>query len=143
MSLQVFEVRTSSEQDLAYQVRNKVFVVEQGVHPTIELDEHDVHATHFLAQWNEEPVGAARIRLLDPNTAKVERVAVLQSYRGRHIGVKLMEAIEATAKTKGLAKLKLNAQKHAEPFYTSLGYISSGQPFDEAGIIHIAMEKKL
>jgi predicted GNAT family N-acyltransferase len=143
MSLQVFEIKSSGEQDLAFAIRNQVFVEEQGVDPAIELDEHDNQATHFLAEWNGEPVGAARFRLLDAITAKVERVAVLKPYRGRHIGVKLMETIESTAKTKGLAKLKLNAQKHAEPFYVSLGYQSYGEPFDEAGIVHVAMEKKL
>ena len=33
---------------------------------------------------NDEPVGAARLRSIDNNTAKIERVCILQSQRGKN-----------------------------------------------------------
>jgi predicted GNAT family N-acyltransferase len=143
MSLEIIEINNSKDQQSAFEVRRIVFIEEQGVDPTIEQDEHDVEATHFLARWNGKPVGAARFRWLDNDTVKVERVAVLKDYRGHKIGVRLMEAIEQIARQKGIRQLKLNAQKHAEPFYLALGYTSYGEPFVEADILHVAMIKKL
>ena len=37
----------------------------------------------------------------------------------------------------------LNAQSHAIPFYERHGYRVVGDPFDEAGIPHVAMERAL
>jgi predicted GNAT family N-acyltransferase len=37
----------------------------------------------------------------------------------------------------------LHAQRSAEAFYTRLGYVPHGEPFEEAGIAHIEMQKKV
>jgi predicted GNAT family N-acyltransferase len=141
--LSIHSISTDQELEQAYRVRHTVFVEEQGVDPALEMDEHESTAVHFLAQWEGEPIGAARYRRIAPDTAKVERVAVLPAYRGKQIGVQLMQAIEAHAREAGLAQLKLNAQRHAEVFYTRLGYEPYGAPFEEAGIAHVAMRKSL
>ncbi|UFJ41704.1 GNAT family N-acetyltransferase [Brevibacillus humidisoli] len=139
-------VRTEQEKADAFAVRQQVFVVEQNVPPSLEIDEHDragASAIHFVAYRDDKPVGASRLRFYDPQTGKVERVAVMESERGTGLGRELMLAMEQTAREEGLTQLKLNAQCHAQRFYEKLGYQPVGDVFEEAGIDHISMVKKL
>jgi predicted GNAT family N-acyltransferase len=122
-------------------IRREVFVDEQGVPLDQEMDEHDATATHFLAFDDGEPVGTARLRTLPEGTPKAERVAVRAAHRRTGIGRALMTALEDAARHKG--RIVLNAQVPVIPFYERLGYEAEGPIFDEAGIPHRAMRKRL
>lgn len=143
---QIHATQNEREKRDALSVRRIVFIEEQQVPEEIEIDEHDDDATetiHFVAYSDGKPVGAARLRPYAPGVGKVERVAVHASERGTGLGRQIMLAMEETAREKGFAKLKLNAQTHAQRFYEKLGYVPVGDLFHEAGIEHIAMEKSL
>ena len=86
-------------------------------------------------------MGTARTRFLaDDRGVKIERVAVLKSLRGRGIGKAIM--IRALSDiTVGPAVL--NAQLQVERFYARLGFITQGEVFQEAGIDHVRMVKKI
>jgi len=133
---------TVAELDDCYRVRTEVFVNEQGVPADIERDELDATAVHVLATANGCSVGAARVvRLDDGTSAKIGRVAVLQSARGLGIGTMLMAAIEAAPELSSCERFVLQSQTHAMPFYAKLGFAAYGDEFQEAGIPHIAMSK--
>lgn len=141
-------VRSEAAYEDALSVRFHVFVVEQGVDPELEVDEHEDESTHFVAYQNEEPIGAGRLRTYHPEDrterlAKIERVAVRRDYREQGVGRALMEAIEAHAREEGLRRARLHAQRTSQEFYAALGYEQVGDPFEEAGIPHVAMEKPL
>jgi predicted GNAT family N-acyltransferase len=72
-------------------VRQQVFQIEQGIDPDLEFDEYDPLAIHWLAYWQENPVGTVRIREYEPLTAKIERLAVIKALRGQGIATELME----------------------------------------------------
>lgn len=139
----VREVRTDDEREDALAVRHEVFVEEQGVPEELEVDEHDPGAIHFVAYDDDTAVGAARLRELDAETAKVERVAVLRSRRGEGWGQRLMAAVESAAAERGFDTLKLHSQTHAAPFYEDLEYRQVGEEFYEADIPHVEMVKSL
>jgi predicted GNAT family N-acyltransferase len=129
---------------LAYDIRDKVFIQEQNVPKEEELDGLDPACIHFLGLFENKPVVTARVRYIDKDTWKVERVAVIKENRGQGFGKEVMENIENEAKKKKVSKLILNSQKNAIDFYKSLGYKSiSDEYFYEAGIPHIKMEKIL
>lgn len=139
-------VQTEAQKQVALSVRRVVFIEEQQVPEEIEIDQFDEEnapALHFVASKGAEAVGAARMRTYGKGTGKVERVAVKSSERGTGLGRALMEVLEQAARDLGYTKLKLNAQCHAQRFYEKLGYVPVGDIFEEAGIEHIAMEKKL
>jgi predicted GNAT family N-acyltransferase len=52
-------------------------------------------------------------------------------------------ALVAQAKARGDREVLLNAQRSAEGFYQGLGFVAQGEPFAEAGIVHVAMALKL
>lgn len=134
---------SESEREDAFFVRRKVFVEEQGVPLNLELDELDKTADHFVVYNEDNPIGAGRIREIEAGTGKVERVCVLPTYRGKHLGNLMMNALEKHAVNKGLNKILLNAQSYAVPFYEKLGYVVASTEFMDADIPHRRMEKIL
>ena len=129
--------------DDAVSVRRAVFVEEQGVPETRELDGNDDGATHFVAYEGAEPIGTARLREYDTDAAKVERVAIVADRRGEGLGRELMGTVEATASAAGYDRLVLHAQVSVVPFYQKLGYEPVGEVFEDAGIDHREMRKAL
>jgi predicted GNAT family N-acyltransferase len=73
----------------------------------------------------------------------VERVAVLRPLRGSGLGRRLMDAVEAEAARRALPELLLHAQTAVIDFYTRLGWQAFGPEFDEAGIPHRKMRRRL
>ncbi|MBB4824446.1 putative GNAT family N-acyltransferase [Sporosarcina luteola] len=132
---------SEQERQDAFSVRKMVFVEEQGVPLTLELDEHDDTAAHFIVYSADRPIGAGRIREIGEGFGKVERVCVLQEFRGQHLGNLIMHSLEEHAAQTGMRKILLNAQAYAVPFYEKLGYIVTSPEFMDADIPHRAMEK--
>ena len=121
-------------------IRRAVFVVEQGVAEDREVDEHDPVSLHFLASDAAgEAVGTARLL----PSGRVGRVAVRKDLRRCGIGRALMEAVHAAAAARGADRLRLHAQMESIPFYESLGYVAFGEVFEEEGILHREMERRL
>ncbi len=134
---------TEQEREDAFFVRKKVFVEEQGVPLTLELDEFDNTADHFVVYTENSPIGAGRIRETHHGIGKVERVCVLPEYRGKNLGKLVMQALEDHAVTKNFQKVILNAQSYSIPFYEKLGYVTTSPEFMDADIPHRAMEKTI
>lgn len=136
-------VQTPKEQEDAFFIRKVVFVEEQHVPTDLEYDEFERTAIHFVTYDEDKPVGAGRLRFVD-GVAKVERICILPSYRGKSVGRRLMETIEQEAHKQGYNTFKLNAQVQAMPFYEKLGYTNiSQETFMDAGIPHVEMRKSV
>jgi predicted GNAT family N-acyltransferase len=124
-------------------VRRAVFVAEQGVDESEELDGRDADAHHVVAYEDGTPVGTARLRLVDDAVAKAERVAVFEAHRETGVGTALMAAVEDIATERGATRMRLHAQTRVREFYERLGYEAVGEEFEEADIPHVAMVKEL
>jgi predicted GNAT family N-acyltransferase len=124
-------------------IRRSVFQEEQGVDPALEFDGLDETAEHLLAYLDNQPVGTARIRYLNQHTAKVERLAVLSEARRKGLGKKLMEKALDVAAKKNIEEVVVNAQDYVKSLYEQLGFEQVGERFDEAGIAHVKMVKRL
>jgi predicted GNAT family N-acyltransferase len=121
-------------------IRLRVFVDEQNVPVEDERDAFEESARHFLALWNCEAAGTARAIVKEPGLVKIGRVAVLAPYRKFGIGAALMRRTEAEFPGAGFM---LDAQLQAMNFYERLGYVAEGAIFDDAGIPHRRMFKRL
>lgn len=139
--LVVREADYAAECERLAAIRFAVFVDEQGVPAEIELDDRDAHCTHVLAIADGDEVGTARIDF--ERDGKIGRLAVLASARRRGVGSALMRALHGIARRRGLGSVWCHAQAAAVPFYATLGYRPVGDPFDEAGIEHVRMERTL
>jgi predicted GNAT family N-acyltransferase len=141
--MEVRRVESVDELEAALAVRRSVFVEDQGVPEHRELDGRDDTATHFLAVDDDRAVGTARLREYDSARAKVERVAVRPSDRGRGLGRDLMSVVEAHAAEEGYDEVVLHAQLPVVDFYERLGYEVTSEEFEDAGIPHREMRKAL
>ena len=135
----MFKVVTNPEDLIkVFVVRGIVFIEEQGVSYNIEHDEHDFSATHILGEIDGEPFAAGRIRAFG-EYAKLERVAIRKSHRGKGLGHKLTEFMIAVAQEQGFKKFKVHAQSYLKDFYQKHGFEIVGDMFKEAGIDHYLM----
>ncbi|MGJ4964959.1 GNAT family N-acetyltransferase [Bradyrhizobium sp. HKCCYLRH3061] len=139
----IFEVQaTDPLMSEVYALRRRVFVVEQGVPEELEVDDDDRRAIHLAALSDGLVIGTLRI-LLHDRAAKIGRMAVSASSRKRGVGRELMEFAAATASRRGADEIVLGAQVTARGFYERLGYSAEGSAFDDAGIPHVMMRRKL
>ena len=135
-------VTTATERDAAYAVRRTVFQDEQRVPPELEFDGDDDWAVHVIAEADGVVVGTGRV-LLNPEYAKIGRMAVLQPWRRHGTGRALLDALLREASGRGATRAVLHAQVHAIDFYARAGFTVFGDEFDEAGIPHRQMERAL
>lgn len=120
-------------------IREQVFIEEQQVPIGIEQDGKDNESGHVLLWIQGTPVGTLRFRQTEEGV-KLERIAVLKPYRGRHLGKLLIrEGLRAVRMSGATAQIYLHAQQHAAPFYHSMGFIETGEHTIEAGIPHVTM----
>lgn len=125
----------------AQQIRHEVFVIGQKVPVEDEIDVFEMESNHYLAFLNNNPVGAARWRNTEKGI-KLERFAVLESYRGRGVGTSMVQRILKDIKDIPENRGKiiyLHAQLDAIPLYRKFGFVKYGDMFDESGLMHYSM----
>ncbi len=155
---------TPQEREDAFGVRIAVFVGEQGIPRSEELDDFDASATHCVGYIDGVPVAAGRLIIMDDHRnydplspsgrgvaegrgegpyAKIGRMAVLASHRRSGLGALVLDALECEGAARGVRRFKLSAQLHARGFYDRCGYTAHGDVYDDVGIPHIDMDKRL
>jgi len=142
-NVDVIPVTEDRERKAAFAIREAVFVDEQKVDVSLEFDGLDDDAEHLLATLDDDAVGTLRLRIVNQDTAKIERVAVIKNARGRSIGAALVKAALTRLQERGFQQAKLHAQTYALDFYAKLGFAAYGEVFDEDGIPHRAMQRDL
>ena len=152
--------------DKIKEIREIVFQKGQGVDSSLDFDGEDESSEQLLAYLGEEAVGTARVRYIQgyfqghcqdsrtknnisntANIAKIERLAVLPSARENGIGKKIMEkallVIESNKESKNITKVVIHAQEYIKSLHQQVGFEVEGETFEEAGIAHVKMIKKL
>jgi predicted GNAT family N-acyltransferase len=142
VAYEVRRVHTREEYDAALALRFDVFCVEQGVPEREERDGRDHQALHLVALADGRVVATCRV-LIVGDTSQFSRLAVTRSMRRRGIATALLAAADAETLHAGARRLVLHAQTYARALYEQAGYRPRGRKFTEAGIEHIAMEKRL
>ena len=141
-------------------LRQAVFVGEQGVPAALEFDALDAQpkrtAHAILRDANDGARGDANGNVIATGrlvltrdafapsaTPRIGRMAVVRSARGQGAGAQVLHTLVAHAQRLGYASVLLHAQAHAAGFYAAHGFVQVGEPFTEAGIVHIEMHKNL
>jgi predicted GNAT family N-acyltransferase len=125
-------------------LRTRVFVDEQGVPPEIEQDAADAAALHVLSRGADGAVVATgRLLIRDDGTASIGRMAAEGSVRGRGHGAAVLAELHRQALLRGVTEVELHAQVTARGFYERAGYIAVGGVYEEAGLAHVTMRRRL
>jgi len=129
-------VNWSERQAEIASVRRAVFIEEQNVPESIELDGKDPDCRHVLAcDRSGAPVGTARILA----NGRIGRMAVLREYRCLGIGREILRVIMDYGRANGITDFHVSSQVSAVGFYKKMGFVPYGEEFEEAGIMHIGM----
>ncbi|MFZ4481341.1 MAG: YbgC/FadM family acyl-CoA thioesterase [Rhodoferax sp.] len=124
----------------AGRLRTEVFVDEQRIPAQMQSDEADPTAVHALVRNRLAlPVATGRLLQHAPGVGRIGRMAVNRVLRGSNLGRDLLRALMQAATERGDHEVMLHAQRTAEGFYARLGFVRRGEPFEEAGLVHVEM----
>jgi predicted GNAT family N-acyltransferase len=142
LAYEVRRVQGDEEMTAALALRHDVFCVEQGVPMHEELDGRDAEGLHLVAVRNGDLLATCRLLFVGP-TVQFSRLAVHRSVRRQGIATALLKLADVETRAGGARRLVLHAQTYARALYEAAGYEPRGRIFMEAGIEHVAMEKRL
>lgn len=137
-----FKVYTSLPEE-AKNIRTTVFVDEQ--HFVDEFDESDDKAIHIVMFDDDLAIGTSRIIYSEKHRCLcIGRFAIINSYREKHLGEKLMKVTEQEIlKRFGEVEVGVSSQERAAKFYEKQGYKYSGEKYLDQYCPHVWMTKKL
>jgi predicted GNAT family N-acyltransferase len=140
----VRRVRDDEELAAALALREQVFCREQGVPLAADLDGLDGDAVQLVAVDGDGTVlGTCRVLIEPEGTARFGRLCVSAAARGHGVGGALLAEAERESRAGGARRIGMHAQTDALELYRRAGYGPYGDPFDEEGIEHVGMEKRL
>lgn len=141
------EIRVGSWTELGDQasaLRHEVFVEELGIGLGLDRDAQDDGAVHALVRNRMgQALATARLVQEGPEWARIARVAVSRTMRSTGFGRVVMQALMQLAAERGDTRVVLQSQCSAQGFYAHLGFMPIGEPYDEAGIPHIDMARRI
>jgi len=124
-------------------LRDKVLREPLGLYYTDDYLEQDKNQIILGSFDGREVVAVLLLQILNTSKIKMRQVAVKKDLQGQNIGTELIAHAENIAKDRDFKRIELNARVDTIPFYESLGYHSISQEFEEIGIPHKQMFKKL
>jgi predicted GNAT family N-acyltransferase len=142
MAVEIRRPRDEHELAAALALREEVFCGEQGVTLEGDRDGRDDEALQLIAVEGEV-LGTCRMLIEPGGTAQFGRLCVRASARGRGIAARLLAAAEEEARAAGARRIGMHAQTDALALYERAGYTPYGQRFQDEGIEHLGMEKRL
>ena len=121
-------------------VRSEVFVTGQKC-LYVDPDGKDLDSVQVFASERDRIIGCLRIYQKEPGVLQIGRVAVIESQRGRGIGMQMMrQAVSYVKESLKDEKIYLEAQTYAIGFYEKLGFKVISDEFLDEGIPHKGME---
>jgi ElaA protein len=143
-SIKPFESLTPTELYQILRLRSEVFVVEQNC-VFLDMDNKDQFSVHLMGYHGDHLVASSR--LIAPGKVYKEmsigRVVSSPAFRRSGAGRELMQvSIKKCYELFGEGPIKIGAQLYLKKFYESLGFVQSGDVYDEDGIDHIEMIKQ-
>lgn len=138
--VEIHPARSAEERAAALELREKVFVREQGIFPRSDRDVYDQSAVILVAVSAGKVIGTVR---LHPNGGSIwvgSRLAVEEGHRGG-TGAKLVRAAEEEVRRRGGKKLEAIIQAQNTRFFRRLGWRTMGCGFQYLQRAHVRMEK--
>ncbi len=125
----------------AIDIRNEVFVVEQGF--TEEFDTDDKTAIHLIGFIDGQAVATSRILDNHDGSYYIGRIAVRKQFRKIGCGGRIIARAEEVIKENGGKTVLIHSQDHAVPFYEKQGYTLTGETDIDEGCPHFMLSKTL
>jgi len=144
MLITIKQPETDNEYAKYYDLRWRVLRAPWGEPKGSEIDDIEDRCFHIIASVNEKVAGVGRLQYNSDNEAQIRYMAVEKEYEGKHIGSRIVYALEQEASNRCIDTIVLDAREPAVGFYEKLGYCIVNKSyllFDE--IQHFRMRKSL
>ncbi|MBI5251125.1 MAG: MSMEG_0568 family radical SAM protein [Desulfomonile tiedjei] len=139
--------RTTTEDELsvALEIRKDVFVREQGLFDTSDLDENDSLSTHIIVKCDNQVVGTVRVFPENDglNHWVGGRLAVRKKHRDNHVGTLLVREAMRYVKNRGCTRFTAHIQEQNVRYFSLLGWKAVGPVEMYHGKAHRLMEADL
>ena len=117
------QIGTSSELiEKAQSIRHQVFVIEQAIPQSLDLDGLDHSAHHIVITDDDTLVATARLLLDEYNNAVLARIAVMKPYRDKGIASTLIHAIVEHAEKLQAVGIDIHAHEYLRHYYEKFGF---------------------
>lgn len=160
------EVRANYRDD-AFEVRRRVFMVEQGYKNEFDAIDDDSRCIHVTLYVDGKLAGCARVfpepleRALAPDAPQsptspfdegvspdsvylLGRVAVLPEFRRRGLAGTIIQASVSAAQATGARLIKLHAQEYVQTLYAKQGFCPIALvDYEDEGQPHVWMARQL
>lgn len=150
--VEVIEAVEPDDRFAVLEIRRRVFGEEQHVADLRVADADDSRSLIALALLHSDdpdnperwPVSTGRLTVVHgvPTMAQIAWVATVPEARGIGVGGAVMRFLLDAADAAGIIEVALAAQWPAIPFYTRLGFVPAGAPYDVRGILHRRMTRR-
>ena len=118
----------------AYSVRIEGMNRQHHISLREEFDEHDCDGTKYIVMLDDGyPVATCRFYEEDAVTVIIGRVVVLPDYRGRGLGVQVVNEAEKWALDLGYRQIIVDSRLEAVGFYEKLGYAHTDDSVIKSG----------
>jgi ElaA protein len=143
VQIRTFDQLTITQVAGMYALRYNVFIREQQSIFN-EHDGKDFAAIHLFIEDAGQIVAYSRICKESNSVASIGRVAVDQAYRGQSLAKTIVaEAIETIKNMHSVSEIVIEAQEYLQKFYQGFGFVSTSEPFDDDGVLHVRMSLRL
>ena len=124
-------------------LRDRILRAPLGIEFSEENIAAETEQVHVVARERGEIVGTLILRGAAEGLVHMRQVAVAEKKQGRGIGRDLVKFAETLVWAECGDVIYLHAREPVIPFYESLGYECEGEIFEEVGIPHQKMLKRL
>ena len=132
-----FDELTTHELYEIVRARTEIFLLEQKI-ICQDFDRIDYDSLHCFLWEDGKVMAYLRAFCAEDGSVKIGRV--LSVTHGIGLGTRLMNAsLPEISKKLNRKTITIHAQKHAQSFYETIGFIATSPDFLEEGIPHVAM----
>lgn len=129
----------AEEHELRYRILREP--LSMGRHEVV--GPREAECLHLVAIDEGQVVGCVLFLPNDATQGRLLQMAVDSNRQGEGIGRQLVRTLEETLVQKGFTRIYLHGRGYALHFYKKLGYTIYGEPFEEVGISHRLMERRI
>jgi putative N-acetyltransferase (TIGR04045 family) len=136
--------RTAAEIEAAMAIRHAVFVCEQKIFHSTDVDAHDATCSLIVAKKGETVVGTVRVYPQNENGHWIGgRLAVRSPYRAGNVGAQLVKEAIKHVQRKECKVFTAHIQQLNVPFFEKIGWKCIGPIEDYMGRPHQLMQADL
>ena len=121
--MEVLRAESEWQRAGAYSVRIQGMNRQYHISLRDEFDEHDCDGTRYIVLLDDGyPVATCRFYETEDGAVTIGRVVVLPEYRGRGLGLRVVEEAEKWIMDSGYKKIYIDSRLEAVGFYRKMGY---------------------